>query len=249
MTGLTSHRFTRKLRGYMRKVGCLSRCRPPVTQVHLASTGLDQSRGAATHARSVFLAMILLGACGDSAATIDASARPDSTASAPRFGGSYLGPATLELEAARVRSQGGHVVVANFGATEGGARPETIFYSDGYYRGERSRVVARYTVADPLGEPLRGEIRVDGLLTGERIVGPDGYVYLDENNVAFIRDHVLHPASGNYVLFLVPSRTTGIWWLSWRASINGATVSGDHTAIGSDGSRRGDVPLAVLRVR
>lgn len=205
--------------------------------------------------KSAFLVSIFLCACTGASTTDDAGSgsRADSSSDSARsqIGGSYAGPSTLERAAADARTNGGHVVVARFDTVEGAARLETLSYGPppDSYRGERSWSVARYTIVDPLGEQLSGEVRVDGLLRGERIFAPDGSVVRDENNVSFVRDHHLHPAGGTYVLFLVPSQTSGIWLLEWRTSLDGTTVSGDGTALGSDGSRRGDVPLDALRRR
>ncbi len=187
---------------------------------------------------------LLLVACGDTTLVSDAGGSTDANegadagAARSSFGGSYAGPGSLQIAAMRVRAQGGHVVLARFVSIEGSPRPERVPYGNdpNAYSGERTWAVARYVVVDSLGESISGEFRVEALLLGERIFSPDGSVVLDENNVPFMRDHLLHPTAGTHVLFLRPSRTDGVWWTVWRTSLDGTTVSGEGTALREDAS-------------
>jgi|JI10StandDraft_1071094.scaffolds.fasta_scaffold342916_2 hypothetical protein len=212
---------------------------PPLRESfgHLGPVNSDDFGGSIVRTQPFALFLLLAGACSNASpgSIIDAAVRTEGGAPPSIFGASYGGPGSLVIEAARVRSQGGHVVVASFVLIEGPPRPETIWYGSeaNSYRGERLRDFARYVVLDPLGEPLHGEFRVDGVLVAERIFAPDGTMFRDENDVGFVRDHLRHPTNGTHVLFLIPSRTSGVWLAEWRTSIDGSTVSGDGTRLGA----------------
>jgi len=153
---------------------------------------------------------------------------------------SYATPPTLTDEAARLRAQGGIVVLAVARDIEA-AEVNYWIPAPPYFVSTPTRM-GRFEVLDMLGESSGASVRVSAQSGYQRVLDERGCETGAQvsGNGQGAEAQIFFPETGEHVLFLYAARD-GVRPLRWRARVEHGMVSGEGTGDGRA------VPLDALR--